>query len=69
MDKMSKVDLQDKYPQWMCARNQEGILSDKKVCYHKGGGGNLFGVRLRNKAVGGCVLAVPLFLLRENNVS
>lgn len=41
MDKMSKVDLQDKYPQWMCARNQEGILSDKKVCYHKGGGGGI----------------------------
>lgn len=68
MDKMSKVDLQDKYPQWMRARNQEGILSDKKVCYHKGGG-NLFGVRLRNKAVGGCVLVVSLFLHRENNVS
>lgn len=31
VDKMSKVDLQDKYPQWMCACNQEGILSDKKT--------------------------------------
>lgn len=37
MDKMNKVDLENKYPQWMRARSQEGILGDKKVCYHKGG--------------------------------
>ncbi|XP_031463388.1 Werner syndrome ATP-dependent helicase isoform X1 [Phasianus colchicus] len=31
VDKMNKVDLESKYPQWMRARNQEGILSDKKT--------------------------------------
>ncbi|XP_021253034.1 Werner syndrome ATP-dependent helicase isoform X2 [Numida meleagris] len=31
VDKMNKVDLQNKYPQWMRARNQEGVQSDKKA--------------------------------------
>uniref|UniRef100_A0A8C9EK05 DNA 3'-5' helicase n=1 Tax=Pavo cristatus TaxID=9049 RepID=A0A8C9EK05_PAVCR len=31
VDKMNKVNLQNKYPQWMRAPNQEGILSDKKA--------------------------------------
>ncbi|XP_072190500.1 bifunctional 3'-5' exonuclease/ATP-dependent helicase WRN isoform X2 [Excalfactoria chinensis] len=33
VDKMNKVDLQSKYPQWMCAHNQEGVLSDTKTSY------------------------------------
>uniref|UniRef100_A0A8C2TBG5 Bifunctional 3'-5' exonuclease/ATP-dependent helicase WRN n=1 Tax=Coturnix japonica TaxID=93934 RepID=A0A8C2TBG5_COTJA len=33
VDKMTNVDLQSKYPQWMHAQNQEGVLSDTKTSY------------------------------------